>query len=359
MSDTPAVPPDAANDRSQDPAVAPSVDDAPAPQEASGPGLGSLEGLPEAEFSSPRIAPEVTVTAATVPAAPAPVAPVRWWPGVILVLLMAGVGYAGWRWYVLPRTNAPQEITLPPGDAALLPEAVRPVTPTPAFEDPDAPLAPEPTAEVATDGPAYPVTPPATLPSLPTLAESDALALGTLQELAAGLMPWLVSEHLIQTFVVTVDNLTADRLPPHRRLVKPLGGQFLVTHAAGGLQLDPANAARYTPLVNALTALDPARVAMRYREVYPLVQQAWVELGNPDSYFNDRLMAVLDHLLAARPPQDPVGLVQPKVFYRFADDELEGESAGRRALFRLGPEQMLRIQDWLGRLRSALAVPAP
>ena len=359
MSDTPSVPQDAANEPAQAPEVGSAADEAASPREIGGPDLGSLEGVQEAEASAPRIAPEVGVTAAALPAAPEPVAPVRWWPGVILVVLMAGVGYAGWRWYVLPRANAPQEITLPPGDAALLPEAVRPVTPTPAFEDPDAQVEPAPPTEAPSDGPAYPVTSPSSVLSLPTLAESDAMALGTVQELAAGLLPWLVSENLIPTFVVTVDNLTADRLPPHRRLIKPLGGQFLVTHAAGGLQLDPANAARYTPLVNALTALDPARVAARYREVYPLVQQAWVELGNPDSYFNDRLMAVLDHLLAARPPLEPVGLVQPKVFYRFADDELEGESSGRRALFRLGPEQMLRIQDWLGRLRSALAAPAP
>lgn len=318
-------------------------------QASAGPGLGTLEGVTDMVPD-----PRPQATPAVLPTRPAP----RLWLGALIVLVMGATGFYAWRWYGLPRTATPVELALPPGDAALLPDAVRAVTPsgefaaTPASASPETPP-PEPGA------PAHPVAVPPPAVALPALGESDGLASSTLQELAAPLAPWLVSENLIQTFVVTVDNLTAEKLPPHRRLVKPLGGDFRVVHEAGTLQLDPANAARYTPLVNALTALAPAQVAARYRALYPLIQQAWVELGNSESYFNDRLIAVLDHLISAEPPAEPVALVQPKVFYRYADPQLEGESVGRRALFRLGAEQMRRVQVWLDALRKDLATSTP
>lgn len=36
-----------------------------------------------------------------------------------------------------------------------------------------------------------------------------------------------------------------------------------------------------------------------YVQLYPLFQQANVELGYPKSHFNDRVVTVIDHLLAA------------------------------------------------------------
>lgn len=321
---------------------------AAAAETSAGPGLGTLEGIAETR------GPQLAAPAPTPQGQPAP----RLWLGALIVLVMGAIGFYAWRWYALPRTLAPVELALPPGDAALLPDAVRSVTPAGEFaENPevDAPEAPPSEPGAA----AHPVAVPPSAEALPALGESDGLALSTLQALATQLAPWLVSENLINTFVVTVDNLTAEKLPPHRRLVKPLGGDFLVVHEAGTLHLDPANAARYTPIVNALTALDPARVAERYRALYPIIQEAWLQLGNPESYFNDRLIAVIDHLISAKPPAEPVVLVQPKVFYRYADAALEGESVGRRALFRLGAEQMRRVQIWLGTLRKALATSTP
>jgi hypothetical protein len=44
--------------------------------------------------------------------------------------------------------------------------------------------------------------------------------------------------------------------------------------------------------------------------------------------FNDRLIEIMDHLLAAPEIEGPIELVQPKVLYRFADPELEKRSWG-------------------------------
>ena len=71
------------------------------------------------------------------------------------------------------------------------------------------------------------------------------------------------------------------------------------------------------------------RSSRRYRHFYPLFQQAYVDLGYPDGYFNDRLVEVIDHLLATPDVAGPIKLTQPSVFYQYADPSIEERSAGR------------------------------
>jgi hypothetical protein len=89
--------------------------------------------------------------------------------------------------------------------------------------------------------------------------------------------------------------------------------------------------------------------------LYPLFQQAFVELGYPDGYFNDRLIEVIDHLLEAPEPKGPVKLVSPKVLYEFADPELERLSSGQKMMIRVGPENEARLKAKLREIRAAVA----
>jgi hypothetical protein len=92
-----------------------------------------------------------------------------------------------------------------------------------------------------------------------------------------------------------------------------------------------------------------------YRQFYPLFQRAYEDLGYPKAYFNDRLIAVIDHLLAA--PRTPalVKLTQPKVLYEFADPELQSRSSGQKILLRMGNENAARVKAKLRELRAELA----
>jgi len=91
-----------------------------------------------------------------------------------------------------------------------------------------------------------------------------------------------------------------------------------------------------------------------YRRFYPLFQQAYVELGYPKGYFNDRLVEVVDHLLAAPEIDGSIALVQPRVLYQFADPELEARSAGHKILLRMGPENAAQVKAKLRAIRSEL-----
>lgn len=259
------------------------------------------------------------------------------------------LGWLGYRWFVekVP-VFAPPPATGVPAPAAdvLPPPPVQAMPPVPSpSQPPEVPSIVHPPADEIAPVP------------LPPLAESDADMRAALVELvpAEALAQFVQPEALARRFVATIDNLTAGRVSPQQRSVLPLGGRFLVYEADdGSLRRDPANHARYDTVVALVTGVDPARVVALYHRFHPLLQQAYEELGYPGRAFDDRLLAVIDHLLTAVPPPEPLRLVQPKVYYRYADPALEAASAGHKILFRLGPAHMETVQAWLRRVRTAL-----
>src|SRR5690606_28974487 len=64
------------------------------------------------------------------------------------------------------------------------------------------------------------------------------------------------------------------------------------------ITLAPANFVRYDELVALLGRTDAAEAVAAYRRLYPKLQAAYEDLGYPGRYFNDRVVAVIDHLLA-------------------------------------------------------------
>jgi hypothetical protein len=80
-----------------------------------------------------------------------------------------------------------------------------------------------------------------------------------------------------------------------------------------------------------------------------------VELGYPDGYFNDRLIAVIDHLLETPTVQGPIKVTQPSVHYQFADPALEEKSAGQKLLIRMGNGNAAAIKMKLRELRREIA----
>jgi hypothetical protein len=78
-------------------------------------------------------------------------------------------------------------------------------------------------------------------------------------------------------------------------------------------------------------------------------------LGYPNGYFNDRLVEVIDNLLATPESKGPIELVRPNVMYVYADPALEARSAGQKLLIRMGPENAKAIKAKLSELRAVIA----
>lgn len=226
---------------------------------------------------------------------------------------------------------------------------------------PPPPPPPAPAAPAAPTGPRYPVTTQSDQP-LPTLAASDPAVIDALQRLLGPQVfaQWIVTEGLIRNIVATVDNLPREHFARRLSPLNGLGGTFKTTGSGDTLEIAPANSARYTAFATAFDHVDPAAAVAIYQKLYPLFQQAYVELGYPNGYFNDRLVEAIDNLLDAPEPKGPVKLVSPHVLFEFADPDLEAASAGQKVLVRMGPENEARMKAKLKQYRALVAAqPAP
>ncbi|MGH8462438.1 MAG: DUF3014 domain-containing protein, partial [Stenotrophobium sp.] len=234
----------------------------------------------------------------------------------------------------------------------------------------------EPVAAVATPAAAPPVeTPPLPpppahypvpesepqTPPLPALDSSDSFLLSALEQVLgnAAVEKYLIPKQLIHNWVATIDSLDREPVPARVRPWRAVAGQPLVHTDGGSLTLSADNAQRYRPYIAALTAVDAGKLAGLYLHAYPLFQQAYRQLGYPKGYFNDRLIAIIDHLLAAPEVTGPIQLVQPKVFYEFADPSLEQLSWGQKLMIRIGSENEAAVKAKLREIRAAIVARAP
>lgn len=223
--------------------------------------------------------------------------------------------------------------------------------------------APAPTEPLSDTGPQHPM--PETTPvmpgsgelvPLPPLDDSDAYFL---LEVAATFGPaiesLLVREAVIDRLVTTVDNLPRAALSEKIRPVGRLRENFATDVGDdGAIVLGINNYVRYEALVARLYYADLDTVYDTYRRFYPLFQKSYERLGYPDAYFNDRLVEVIDHLVATPLPEGPIVLVRPNVLYEFADPNLEALSSGQKLLLRMGPNNAGTVKRMLGKFRSRL-----
>ncbi|RPH94952.1 MAG: DUF3014 domain-containing protein, partial [Lysobacterales bacterium] len=98
-----------------------------------------------------------------------------------------------------------------------------------------------------------------------------------------------------------------------------------------------------------------AELAAAVRNYRPLLDEAFRQMGYPEGDFLQRLRAVIEEVLAAPEPRQPIRLVKPEAYYVYVDPELEALSAGQKALLRMGPANAARVKAWLAAFRDALA----
>ena len=212
-------------------------------------------------------------------------------------------------------------------------------------------------APAAPTGPKYPVPEVARDQPLPKLNDSDAAmrdALGAITGSVA-LDRFFNLEDIVRRIVATIDNLPREHFAQRLSPLKPVPGLPKVRGSGDKLELDPANSARYEPLIGLMERLDTHSVAQSYLRYYPLFQDAYRELGYPQGHFNDRLVEVIDHLLSTPEPHGPIKLVVNHVLYEYADPDLEELSSGQKVLVRMGPANAAKVKAKLRELRKEIA----
>lgn len=275
-------------------------------------------------------------------------------PAVLAVAVAAG---AGW-WFWWRPAHAP---VAPPVAAAPQPETA---AAAPAAAPASAPALAASGPQNRIDALAAPAG------DLPPLAESDALVAKSLGDLLGRqkVASFLQVDGFVRRVVATVDNLARPQAASRLWPVQPAPDRFLVEGPADAQTqaIAPANAARYSAFVAFAESVPKDGAVKLYAQLYPLFQSAYEELGYPGKYFNDRLVAVLDHLIAAPEPRGPL-LVQltrvqgdvpstrPWVRYEFADPKLQALSSGQKMLLRMGPDNARRLKAVLTDVRKRVA----
>ena len=180
---------------------------------------------------------------------------------------------------------------------------------------------------------------------LPTLTEHPRLA------------TWLVTDDLVRRFVVAVDNV-ADGSNPARHVPFMRPGSRLRTRTDGAAwRLDPTGYGRYDELTQILASLDVEGTAEIFRELEPLMNEAYAELGYPDTPFAVAFRrAVVRVLETPRIPADP-GVVPVASFFTYDDDRLEELPPAQKQLLLMGPDNLRAVQAAVRELASAIGIP--
>ena len=206
---------------------------------------------------------------------------------------------------------------------------------------------PEPVVEAL---PPSPPPPPVAAPveeiALPPLDDSDSLVRDLVAALTShpGFAAWLIPDQLVRTFVVVVENVADGNNPAGRLTPLRPTQRFRVRGEAPQLGVDPASYARYNTHAELVASINPVGAAELYRRLYPLITEAYAELGHPDGGFNDTLRRALRNLLETPVLERDVTLVPRATFFEFVDDELEDLHPVQKQFLGMGPRNVRAVQ---------------
>lgn len=171
-------------------------------------------------------------------------------------------------------------------------------------------------------------------------------------------------------FAATVDNLGRSSAPPRLWPINPTPARFTVETRADASFISADNELRYTPFVLMVESVDMRRAVALYKQLYLQIQEAYEGIGFPNRYFNDRLVEVIDLLLATPDVETPLKVVltpihgplrpeRPWILYEFDAPELQKLSAGQKILLRMGPVNLRRLKAKLVEIRGLVTASPP
>lgn len=264
----------------------------------------------------------------------------------VAVVLILGVGYFA------EHRNASESTPKPVATEQQQTEKTTPAEPaSPPVEQPETaaePAAPAATAETNKTAPT-----PNLVPAPKDLANSDSAVLKVLKELSPTLTKWFIPDQQIRKWVLTVDLLADGKLPKRYRPLNYPMKQFAVEKHGDTLVAADDNYARLTPLLKAVTSIDPRRLAQYYRAWKPLLEKAYREQGKPGT-FEERLLMALSQIMAVDPLREKAALVQPGVFYLYRDKKLEAASDIDKLGWRMGEKNLTMLQTFARNLRDQI-----
>lgn len=164
----------------------------------------------------------------------------------------------------------------------------------------------------------------------------------------------LVSDALLERFVVTVTNLANNEMAPNHRLVTPPEQAFRVYQQADRYWIDPASYKRYTPYINALEKMENDQLLDLFTRYKSKITDVHEEISSSRQGFETTLLDAIDTLLDTPEIPMPVEVYTDSVAFKYKDEKLEKLSAPQKQLLRTGPDNMRRIKAKLRDLKALI-----
>lgn len=170
---------------------------------------------------------------------------------------------------------------------------------------------------------------------------------------------WAAKEDLLRRVAVVVDNANRGEIPKRQLEFMAPEGVYQVREVVREgqsepeLYVDPESFSRYDGYLDLLEAWPAGDLVRLIRDADPLLTQAMAELGSQEALVPQVLTAI-DQILAVPLLPDEVQLLQPKVFYEYADPALEELSDLQKQVLRMGPDNVARLQRYLTDVRADL-----
>jgi hypothetical protein len=176
---------------------------------------------------------------------------------------------------------------------------------------------------------------------VPALDVSDGFVREAVRRLSSQptIAAWLATDGLIRNFTVVVSTIADGKTPARQlRAVKP-DAAFLVADRGGQLTIDPRSYARYDRYVDALASIDPAGAARLYATLKPRIEEAYRDLGFPNTPFDRTLTRAIVILLKTPTIDRPIAVkAAGATAFAFADPTLETLPGAQRQLLRMADQ---------------------
>lgn len=199
-----------------------------------------------------------------------------------------------------------------------------------------------------------PPTPDVQPPVLPPLESSDDYVREQVSPLSPEMAEWLKQDDLVRRFAVVIDNARVGDYPRKQLGFLTPASKFPITEQGDRIYLDRDGYHRFDGFVDIAISVDPQRAVALLRTLSPLLVEALKELGAKDP---DPFVAIregIDQIMATPDVEGEIELIQPKVYYLFADPKLEALKPLQKQLLRMGPQNLARIKSYLMQVKGFL-----
>ena len=191
--------------------------------------------------------------------------------------------------------------------------------------------------------------------ALAELPNNDAGFREAILSISPELSPWLKTDQIIRKTITVANDFSQGLwIEKHMRFLKH-SEAFSVEQTNKGVFIADKSYHRYDALASAIDTIDAKAAIAVYKKFRPLLLEVYAGFGYPsERTLEDIFLKSASQIMAAPIIVEPIAVVRPSVFYKYANDDLENLSPVSKQMLRMGPKNTRTIQNKVRQLVQEL-----